>query len=166
LIDAHIGGSIYSGTNSTGTYTGVLASTLPGRGAANGGLSYSSGQTTFHDGIIFDGVKADGSKNTTVLSAQAYYKALTNADESFVYSASYIKLREVKLGYTVPKKWAESIGFQAASFAVVGRNLWIIHKNAPNIDPETAFNTGNGQGLEDLTLPTVRNIGFNINLKF
>jgi hypothetical protein len=49
---------------------------------------------------------------------------------------------------------------------VVGRNLWIIHKNVPNIDPETAFNTGNGQGLEDLTLPTVRNIGFNINLKF
>jgi len=42
----------------------------------------------------------------------------------------------------------------------------IIHKNAPNIDPETAFNNGNGQGLEDLTLPTVRNIGFNVNLKF
>lgn len=166
LVDAHIGGSIYSGTNSTGTYTGVLASTLPGRGTANGGLSYSDGQTTFHDGIIFNGVKADGSKNTTVLSAQAYYKALTNADEPFVYSASYIKLREVKLGYTIPQKWAKSIGFQGASFAVVGRNLWIIHKNAPNIDPETAFNTGNGQGLEDLTLPTVRNIGFNVNLKF
>jgi TonB-linked SusC/RagA family outer membrane protein len=166
LVDAHIGGSIYSGTNSTGTYTGVLASTLPGRGAANGGLSYTDGQTTFHDGIIFNGVKADGSKNTTVLSAQAYYKALTNADEPFVYSASYIKLREVKLGYTIPQKWAKSIGFQGASFAVVGRNLWIIHKNAPNIDPETAFNTGNGQGLEDLTLPTVRNIGFNVNLKF
>ncbi|MGF7037436.1 SusC/RagA family TonB-linked outer membrane protein [Mucilaginibacter lappiensis] len=166
LVDAHIGGSIYSGTNSTGTYTGVLASTLPGRGAANGGLSYTVGQTTFNDGIIFNGVKADGSKNTTVLSAQAYYKALTNADEPFVYSASYIKLREVKLGYTIPQKWAKSIGFQGASFAVVGRNLWIIHKNAPNIDPETAFNTGNGQGLEDLTLPTVRNIGFNVNLKF
>jgi len=182
LVDAHIGGSIYSGTNSTGTYTGVLASTLPGRGTANGGLSYynnqdgvavpvntaagPNGQTVYHDGIIFNGVKADGSKNTTILSAQAYYKALTNADEPFVYSASYIKLREVKLGYTVPQKWAKSIGFQGASFAVVGRNLWIIHKNAPNIDPETAFNTGNGQGLEDLTLPTVRNIGFNVNLKF
>jgi hypothetical protein len=42
----------------------------------------------------------------------------------------------------------------------------IIHKNAPNIDPETAFSTGNAQGMEDLTLPTVRNIGFNVNLKF
>ncbi|MDN3548140.1 SusC/RagA family TonB-linked outer membrane protein [Mucilaginibacter aquaedulcis] len=181
LIDAHIGGSVYSGTNSTGTYTGILASTLPGRGTANGGLSYynsgstaipatgavgPNGETVNHDGIIYNGVKADGSKNTTIISAQSYYKALTNADEPFVYSASYVKLREIKLGYTVPQKWAKSIGFQGASFAVVGRNLLLIHKNVPNIDPETAFNTGNGQGLEDLTLPTVRNIGFNVNLKF
>jgi len=105
LIDAHIGGSIYSGTNSTGTYTGILASTLPGRGTANGGLSYynsgstavptnaaagPNGETVNHDGIIFNGVNADGSKNTTILSAQSYYKSLTNADEPFVYSASYI----------------------------------------------------------------------------
>jgi TonB-linked SusC/RagA family outer membrane protein len=181
LIDAHVGGQIYSGTNATGTYTGILASTLPGRGAANGGLSYytsgsatvatnaatgPNGETVNHDGIIFNGVNADGSKNTTILSAQSYYKSLTNADEPFVYSATYIKLREIKLGYTIPQRWAKTIGFQAATVAVVGRNLLIIHKNAPNIDPETAFNTGNGQGLEDLTLPTVRNIGFNINLKF
>ncbi|TSJ39740.1 SusC/RagA family TonB-linked outer membrane protein [Mucilaginibacter corticis] len=166
LIDAHVRGSIYSGTNATGTYTGILASTLPGRGAANGGLTYTTGTTVNHDGMIFDGVNADGSKNTTVISAQSYYKALTNADAPFVYNATYIKLREIKLGYTIPQQWAKAIGFQAASIAAVGRNLLIIHKNAPNIDPETAFNTGNGQGLEDLTLPTVRNIGFNINLKF
>ncbi|WP_419698529.1 SusC/RagA family TonB-linked outer membrane protein [Mucilaginibacter sp. NFX135] len=184
LIDAHIGGSVFSGTNQTGTYTGILASTLPGRGTANGGISYyypgnntsgtavqvsgnaPAGVTVYNDGIVYNGVKADGSKNTTILPAQAYYKSLTNADEPFVYSATYVKLREIKLGYTLPQKWAKSIGFQGASFAVVGRNLLIIHKNAPNIDPETAFNTGNGQGLEDLTLPTVRNIGFNVNLKF
>ena len=166
LIDAHVGGSIYSGTNATGTYTGILASTLPGRGAANGGLTYTTGTTVNNDGMIFNGVNADGSKNTTIISAQSYYKSLTNADEPFVYSATYIKLREIKLGYTIPQKWAKTIGFQGASIAAVGRNLLFIHKNAPNIDPETAFNTGNGQGLEDLTLPTVRNIGFNINLKF
>ena len=184
LVDARIGGSIYSNTNRTGTYTGVLASTLPGRGAANGGLSYyypgnntsatavqvngtaPGGVTVYHDGVIFNGVKADGSKNTTILPAQSYYKGFTNVDEAFVYDASYIKLREVKLGYTLPSKWVKGTGLQSATISVVGRNLWIIHKNAPNIDPETAFNNGNGQGLEDLTLPTVRNIGFNINLKF
>ncbi|MBD1365975.1 SusC/RagA family TonB-linked outer membrane protein [Mucilaginibacter sp. ZT4R22] len=186
LVDARIGGSIYSNTNRTGTYTGVLASTLPGRGAANGGLTYyypqnkttnpalqintgasaPAGETVYDDGLIFKGVKADGTPNTTIVPAQSYYKGFTNVDEAFVYSASYVKLREVKIGYTFPSQWVKGIGLQSATLSLVGRNLWIIHKNVPNIDPETAFNTGNGQGLEDLTLPTVRNIGFNVNLKF
>ncbi|MBS7562818.1 SusC/RagA family TonB-linked outer membrane protein [Mucilaginibacter sp. Bleaf8] len=186
LVDARVGGSIYSNTNRTGTYTGVLASTLPGRGTANGGLSYyypanntsgtavqvnnggaaPNGETVYTDGMVFKGVKADGTPNNTIVPAQAYYKGFTNVDEAFVYDASYVKLRELKLGYTLPTKWIKSVGLQAATVSIVGRNLWIIHKNVPNIDPEVAFNTGNAQGLEDLTLPTVRNIGFNINLKF
>ncbi|MES2064125.1 MAG: SusC/RagA family TonB-linked outer membrane protein [Bacteroidota bacterium] len=186
LVDARIGGSIYSNTNRTGTYTGVLASTLPGRGTANGGLSYyypdnkaangavqvntgasaPAGETVYADGMVFKGVKADGSANTTIVPAQSYYKGFTNVDEAFIYSASYVKLREVKIGYTFPAQWVKGIGLQSATVSIVGRNLWIIHKNVPNIDPETAFNTGNAQGLEDLTLPTVRNLGFNINLKF
>jgi outer membrane receptor protein involved in Fe transport len=186
LVDARIGGSVYSGTNATGTYTGVLASTLPGRGTANGGLSYyypgndnknaavpitagtnaPGGATVYDDGIIAKGVKTDGTANNTIVPASSYYKSLYNIDEAFVYSASYVKLREVKIGYTFPSQWVKGIGLQSATVSLVGRNLWIIHKNVPNIDPETAFNTGNGQGLEDLTLPTVRNIGFNINLKF
>ena len=186
LVDARIGGSIYSNTNRTGTYTGVLASTLPGRGTANGGLSYyypgnnssvaavqvntgasaPSGETVYTDGMVFKGVKADGTANNTIVPAQSYYKGFTNVDEAFVYSASYVKLREVKIGYTFPSQWVKGVGLQSATVSLVGRNLWIIHKNVPNIDPETAFNTGNGQGLEDLTLPTVRNIGFNVNLKF
>jgi hypothetical protein len=186
LVDARIGGSIYSNTNRTGTYTGVLASTLPGRGAAIGGLTYyypqnkttnpavqintgasaPAGETVYDDGLIFKGVKADGTPNTTIVPAQSYYKGFTNVDEAFVYSASYVKLREVKIGYTFPSQWVKGIGLQSATVSLVGRNLWILHKNVPNIDPETAFNTGNGQGLEDLTLPTVRNIGFNVNLKF
>jgi TonB-linked SusC/RagA family outer membrane protein len=167
LVDAHVGGQIFSGTNNTGTYTGVLASTLPGRGAENGGITYTTANgSTRDDGIIFDGVLADGSPNTTVLPAESYYKALTNADEAFVYSATYIKLREIRLGYNLPAQWIKSLGMQSATVSLVGRNLFIIHKDVPNIDPETAFNTGNGQGLEDLGLPSVRNIGFNLNFKF
>ena len=187
LVDARIGGSIYSNTNRTGTYTGVLATTLQGRNAENGGLSYyypgnitsagtvaiaanatigPGGETVYQDGNIFKGVTADGKANTTILPAQNYYKGFTNVDEQFVYSANFIKLREVKIGYTLPVKFIKNIGLQNATISVVGRNLWIIHKNVPNIDPETAFTTGNAQGLEDLTLPTVRNIGININLKF
>jgi TonB-linked SusC/RagA family outer membrane protein len=186
LVDAHVGGQIYSNTNRTGTYTGVLASTLPGRGAANGGLSYyypgnnasgaavqvsagaagPAGETVYDDGMVFKGVKADGSANSTILPAQSYYKGFTNVDEAFTYSATYVKLRELKIGYSFPSQLVKGIGLQSATVSLVGRNLFILHKNVPNIDPETAFNTGNGQGLEDLTLPTVRNIGFNININF
>ena len=183
LIDGSFGGSQWSGTNATGTYTGVLASTLPGRDAAHGGLSYyypgndksqptvagstgPAGETVYQDGMIFKGVTPDGKANKSILPAQQYYKALTNFDEPWVYSSSFVKLREVKLGYDVPAKWISHIGFAGATVTLVGRNLWIIHKNVPNIDPETAMNVGNGQGLEDLSLPGTRSYGVNVNLKF
>lgn len=186
LVDASIGGSIYNGTFATGTYTGVLASTLPGRGAENGGLNYyypgnnkangtvqlapgatpPSGETVYDDGIIFKGVNDDGSPNTKVLPAQLYYKSFRTIDEANIFDASYVKLRELRLGYNLPAKWIKPIGLVGASISLVGRNLWIIHRNVDDIDPEVAFNTGNAQGLESLSNPTTRSYGFNINLKF
>ncbi|HEY9341971.1 MAG TPA: SusC/RagA family TonB-linked outer membrane protein, partial [Hanamia sp.] len=140
LVDVRAGGSVYSNTNRTGTYTGVLASTLPGRDAAHGGLSYyypgnqtsgkavqltngataPNGEKVYDDGNIFPGVTADGKANATVLPAQQYYKGFTNVDEQFIYDASYVKLREVKLGYTLPSKWIKNIGFQGATVSIVG----------------------------------------------
>jgi len=144
------GAKIYSGTNLLLYQNGLHENTLAGR----------------EGGYVGPGVTADGKKNSVIIPASQYYKAPRNIEEQFVYSASYVKLREVKLGYTLPAAWIKKIGFVSASVAVVGRNLWIIHKNVPNIDPEVAFTAGNAQGLEDLTLPTVRSYGFNINLKF
>jgi TonB-linked SusC/RagA family outer membrane protein len=186
LVDASIGGSLFAGTNSTGSYTGVLAMTLPGRDADHGGLYYyypgnnkangtvalpksgntPGGETVYEDGMIFKGVTSTGSANATIIPASQYYKAPRSIEEQFVYSASYVKLREVKLGYTLPAKWVRKIKFVSVTVSLVGRNLWIIHKDVPNIDPETAFTNGNAQGLEDLTVPTVRSYGFNINFKF
>jgi TonB-linked SusC/RagA family outer membrane protein len=181
LVDANVGGEIYSGTNRTGDYTGVLAQTLPGRDAANGGLSYylvgntktvlnggtaPNGAVVYDDGIIFKGVYADGTPNTSVLSAQEYYKASYNINEAYIYSSTFVKLREVKLAYNFSKTFAKKLGFQGASVTAVARNLFFIYKEVPNIDPETAFNTGNAQGLESLSLPTTRNFSFNVNLKF
>ncbi|QSW89272.1 SusC/RagA family TonB-linked outer membrane protein [Flavobacterium endoglycinae] len=185
LVDASVGGELFSGTNRTGNYTGVLAQTLPGRGAENGGLSYyypgnntanpktlvvggtpPSGVTVYDDGMIFNGVFADGTANNKVISAQEYYKASYNISEAYIYSSTFVKLREVKLTYNFDKKFANKLGFQAASVTAAGRNLLFIYKDAPNIDPETAFNTGNAQGLESLSLPTTRNFSLNVNLKF
>lgn len=186
LVDAKVGGSIYSGTHATGFTTGVLAETLPGRDEEHGGLAYyypgndkgklpvqlgaggsaPGTETVYHDGIIFDGVRTDGSKNTTILPAQQYYKAIANVNEAHVFSATAIRLREVTLGYNLPVNWISKIGLSKARFTLIGRNLWIIHKNVPNIDPETAFATDNAQGLESLQLPTTRSYGFSLNLTF
>ncbi|MCZ4245828.1 SusC/RagA family TonB-linked outer membrane protein [Pedobacter punctiformis] len=187
LVDAKVGGLIYSGTHATGFTTGVLAETLPGRDEEHGGLPYyypgnnktlaavqlsshsstaPGAATVYHDGVIFDGVRADGSKNTSVLSAQQYYKAIANVNEAHVFSATAIRLREVSLGYNLPKNLISKVGLTNARFTLIGRNLWIIHKNVPNIDPETAFATDNAQGLESLQLPTTRSYGFSLNLTF
>ena len=187
LVDIRKGGEIYSGTRSTGLETGVLIETLPGRDAELGGLPYyqykdgdvtrtaplpdhnasaPDGSTVYHDGILFNGVNPDGSPNTTIAPAPTYYKTLSVVDEYNTFDATFVKLREVKLGYTLPSSFTQRIGFQSATVSLVGRNLWIIHKNVPHIDPETALSTGNAQGLESLTLPTTRSYGFNITLNF
>ncbi|MNX71589.1 TonB dependent receptor [compost metagenome] len=184
LVDASIGGSIYNGTYATGTYTGVLASTLPGRAAEYGGIAYyypgndktkgtvrlngaaPAGETVYDDGVIFDGVTADGKRNEKILPAQQYYKSFRNIDEANIFSASYVKLREVKLSYNLPAKWLRPLSLQGVSVSLVGRNLWIIHRNTVDIDPEVAFNTGNGQGLESLSNPSTRSYGINLNVKF
>lgn len=176
LIDASIGGKIYSGTNRTGTYTGVLKSTLPGRDAAHGGLYYyyengvavqgTSTNYEHEDGIIVDGVTSDGSKNTTIVSAEDYYHSLYNISEAFIYNSSFVKFREIQLTYTLPKKIISRIGLQDASVSAVGHNLFFIYKDVPNIDPEVALNTGNTQGVESLSLPTTRTFGVNVTLKF
>jgi len=187
LVDAKIGGYIYDGTQATGIYTGVLAETLRGRDEANGGLPYyypgnvktvlpvqlsthgataPGSEVVYHDGIIFDGANADGSKNTTILPAQTYWKSFNNISEANVFDASFVKLREINIGYNLPSKWAKTIGAQSVKIALIGRDLAILNKNAPHIDPETALNTGNGQGLESLQVPSTRSYGFSVNLNF
>jgi len=183
LIDASFGGSIYSGTNMWGQYSGVLASTLPGRGAEFGGLSYyypgndnsknaiagkvgPSGEAVSDNGIIFKGVTANGTANNQVISADQYYKSFYSINEAYVYSSEFVKLRELSLTYRLPKGFASKIKLVDASVSLVGRNLWTIHKKVPNIDPEASFGTGNGQGVESLSLPTVRTFGINISAKF
>lgn len=196
LIDASVGGSIFSNTNKTGKYTGVLANTLSGRDAEHGGLwyytdamgnnvrlsespSYSvssdglyyaqvNGQSTrvYQDGIMVEGVTESGSKNEEVVSAEKYYHRIYSIAEANVYDASYVKLREVALSYRLPRLWTQKLHLQEASVTLTGRNLWTIYKSVPNIDPESALTTGNAQGVEAYSLPTTRFFGVNLSVKF
>lgn len=196
LIDASVGGSIFSNTNKTGKYTGVLANTLSGRDAEHGGLWYytdamgnnvrlsespsysvsSDGlyyaqvneQSTrvYQDGIMVEGVTESGSKNEEVVSAEKYYHRIYSIAEANVYDASYVKLREVALSYRLPRLWTQKLHLQEASVTLTGRNLWTIYKSVPNIDPESALTTGNAQGVEAYSLPTTRSFGVNLSVKF
>ena len=196
LIEASVGGSIFSNTNKTGKYTGVLANTLSGRDAEHGGLwyytdamgnnvrlpespSYSvssdglyyaqvNGQSTrvYQDGIMVEGVTESGSKNEEVVSAEKYYHRIYSIAEANVYDASYVKLREVALSYRLPRLWTQKLHLQEASVTLTGRNLWTIYKSVPNIDPESALTTGNAQGVEAYSLPTTRSFGVNLSVKF
>ena len=96
-----------------------------------------------------------------------YYEYIYgNISEEFIYDAGFIKLREVILGYHFPKKYLEKTFLDRASISFVGRNLWLISSHIENVDPESTYNVGNGQGLEFLSFPQTRSYGFNVNLKF
>ena len=157
LIDFKFGAKIFSGTNYQLTYYGMHKNTLFGRDAANPTGTY-----------VFPGVNTDGSANTTAVKAQDYYQAICNNNivEDFVYSADFIKLRELSLGYDFKSLLPSLTWLKGLNVSFVARNLWTIMKHTPNIDPESAINNSNGQGLELNGYPATRNIGFNVNLKF
>ena len=85
----------------------------------------------------------------------------------FVYDASYVKLREVTLGYNIPHRLIKKIKIKNAKISVVGRNLWTIYRNTPQgIDPESGTTSGNGQGIEYGSFLPTRTLGVNVKLVF
>jgi TonB-linked SusC/RagA family outer membrane protein len=156
LVDGRYGGDIYSMTTTWGRYAGVLEETLLGRETGIVGVGViSNGDGTFRP-------------NDVVVTAEQYNKAAYSNDvaESSIFDGSYIKLRQMQLGYTLPNKLFGKLPFRDVTVSLVGRNLAILYTKVPHIDPETSFNNGNGdQGLEFGQIPTNRSMGFNLNFK-
>jgi len=154
LLDVKHGGKLYSVTNMFGEYAGVLAETTKGR------------ENDWNDpGVVVQGIDvATGQPNTTAITAEEYYHGLFAYTERYVYDASYVKLRELRLGYNLPSSFANKImGAQAVSIALTGRNLKMWTK-VPNIDPEFAYSSRNDQGIEVNMSPNPRSVGFNIRI--
>ena len=88
--------------------------------------------------------------------------------ELYLYDASYVKLKEISLGYNIPKNWLRKIGFiQSMRVSAVGRNVAILHQKTPKgIDPEATSSMGIQQGLErGFNLPT-SSYGFDFKITF
>lgn len=160
LIDFKTGGHLFSGTNYGLTGNGLHKKTLAGRGADGNGS------------IVGEGVMLEGDKyvkNTVAVNVQDYWEGVTknNIAEEFLYDAGFIKLRELSLSYNVPMKWfGQQKMIKGLNVSLVGRNLWTMLKHTDNIDPESAYNNSNGQGLELNGYPATRSVGFNLNVKF
>lgn len=154
LLDIKRGGKLYSVTNMFGEYAGVLESSLHGRE-----------QDWNNPGIVVEGVNVNtGQPNTRNITAERYFHGLFGFTENYVYDASYVKLRELRLMYNLPESWAGRIlGASAASISFTGRNLkmW---KNVPNIDPEFAYSSRNDQGIEVNMSPNPRSFGINLRI--
>jgi hypothetical protein len=149
-------------------YYGLATGILPESAGLND-LGYPTRNPIAQNGgIIVQGVTADGKANTKrVENVYGTYGYVYNPAAAFVYDASYVKLREASITYALPASVVSKLrAFKGIELSVIGRNLWIIHKNLPYADPEENISSGNIQGYQSGAFPTTRNIGVNLKLKF
>jgi hypothetical protein len=185
LVDFKKGGKIFSETHMFSEYTGVLANTAAinangknvrdaladGGGvlvsdAVYGKVNAQTGAITFLDAT---GAASDVPvTNTTYVDANTFYYDYYKLHELSIFDASYTKLREVSLSYSFDKiSFLNKIGIKDLNISAVGRNLWIIHKNIPDVDPEVGNSAGNTSvGAEQNAIPSTRSYGFNIKISF
>ncbi len=177
-FDVKVGADLYSMSMRSAFQTGKAMETLEGREEwyRSEDARKAAGMTIAQwreagsvEGFIAPGVidNGDGTyrANDIPVNPENYWKAVAeNAPGMFVYDNSYIKCREITFGYTFPERLLGK-AVKGLSLSFVARNPFIVWKNIPNIDPDSAYNTS-GMGLEYGSLPSRRSFGFNINLKF
>jgi hypothetical protein len=83
-----------------------------------------------------------------------------------MYDASFIKLRQISLEYSLPAKILTKTPFQTLALSIVGRNIACLLKHTPNIDPEYGYTDSAAQGLDYFGMPTTRTYGFNLRVTF
>jgi len=166
LFDYRHGGIVVSRTKVIGSTAGQLEETLLGR--ENG---YDL--TVEGNGIISEGVvqNADGSysPNTVKITSRNWHNRYyeRNNVEAAKYDATFLKLREVTIGYTIPKSILGRLPIQDVKLSLVARNLALWTEN-PHFDPETLSMSGGTlqPGIENMAYPSTRSVGFNLNVRF
>lgn len=158
LLDIKKGGVMYSGTIASLRTSGVINETLLNN----------------RESFVDKGVnkKKDGTYkiNETPVTAYNYWTKNYGSDiaEGNVFDASYVKLREVTFGYSLPKTLLNKFFIKNVFVGFEARNLWLIHSKTKHIDPELSmFSTAEvGQGIEFNSVPATRSFGFNLKFDF
>lgn len=177
LVDAKIGGDVWSGTYASMMQQGLAPQTLKERNG--GGLPYTTPDGTQTNwGVVLPGVYPDGTVNTQVV--HYYYKYIPYGvwssgpnGSNWIHSTgvlndTWIKMREITVNYAIPQSIVKATKiFQAATISLVGRDLFYIHSSLPDhINPEGVNGVGNAQGIEFASLPGVRSFGIQARVSF
>lgn len=194
LVDFRKGGDLYSGTMVRATNFGITEETLFGRddyyfsdivlgennnerrGVGLFGNDYDNADRP--RGAIYEnsflavrdpdtGELTAGDPNVNYISPQNFFFDAGSNQERYTYDASFVKLREVVLGYDLPRRLLGKLPVESARVSLVGRNLAILHQNTPEgIDPEASTTSGNGQGIEYASFPISATYGANVLFSF
>lgn len=166
-IDWQIGGQFHSISKMFTAYSGLSSETV--------GLN-DKGNPMRDDpadggGLKFDAVFEDGTPNDVYLAADSYWKSLFALHEWWMYDATFVKMREIRLGYTIPESVLSNIFIKNAAVAFVANNPWLIHSKVDGIDPseiggDTVDARNNGSWVESGNLPPTRSFGLDIRLGF
>lgn len=165
MFDMKFGGDIVSVSEGMATMVGTSQRT-----ANRGEFKTVNGVDDYY--MVVDGVDANGAVNSTPVSAQAYYSTIglylsqQGYAEEFVHDASYIKLKELSLGYSLPKKWLSRTPINGLRLSLVARNLCFLMKHTPG-NPEGGYDTSMfSQALDFMAMPYARTYGLTVNVEF
>jgi TonB-linked SusC/RagA family outer membrane protein len=188
LIDYRHGGDMYSGTYNQLYGRGLTPGTIPD--GPNGRritlvIPGVVGDPTTQQAVLDE--NGNSIPNGTQLTVNDWFFintfASSGGDEFSVFDASTIRLRELSIGYDLPKSLLSRTPFGSASITFTGRNLWYKALNFPsdlNFDPETSSlgagnivgltanpnQSGNSQGVDFGVIPTTKRFGVNLKLTF
>jgi len=152
MFDMKFGGDIFSYSEMMSTGRG-LAKRTENRGEADNYM------------MVFPGVTENGQPNTTKITASQYYGALLAED--FLYDASFIKLKELSLGYSFPSKMLKKTPLTSLNVSFVARNLCYLLKHTPGTSPEGGYDTTMfSQAIDYAALPYTRTFGLSVSLGF
>ena len=153
LIESSQGGEIYSESKFRMDFSGNSVASAEGR-----------------DFLLIDGVTETGEINTIQTKQEKYMISLSsqNIATPFIEDASYIALRELSVGYSLPSSWFTSSAFRSVRISAFGRNLGYLQRSLTHVAPEAAmYSTRTTDiGIEYLPLPLTRNIGVKLNVEF
>lgn len=160
LLDIRQGGDMWCGTCGIMDYFGTSEQSATER----------------NDVVVFEGVLADGTPNNIPVAlanpadgSNAYYRVrygFGGITEMNVYDASWVRLREVTLGYSLPSSVFANSFLEGARISLTGRNLWL-KTDYPGIDPETNLTgASNGYGLDYFNMPNTKSYVATVNLSF